>query len=55
MKNMITRVTRCKMQQSLARSLNFAWLVVGYSLVASWLLAHALLHLFDAAFHEVFH
>ena len=38
MKNMVTRVTRCKMQQVLTGSWNFAWLLVGYSLVTRWLL-----------------
>ena len=33
MKNVATRVSHCKMQQFLSRSWNFAWLLVGYSLV----------------------
>ena len=53
MKNMVTRVTRCKIQQFLTGSWNFTWLLVGYSLVTRWLLLRALLQLFDAAFHEV--
>ena len=31
MKNMVTGVTRCKMQQFLTRTWIFAWLLVGYS------------------------
>ena len=34
MKNVGTCVTRCKIQQFLTGSWNFAWLLVGYSLVA---------------------
>ena len=33
MKNVVTRVTRPKMQEFLTGSWNFAWLLVGYSLV----------------------
>ena len=33
MKNVVTRVTRCKMHQFLTGSWNFAWLLVGYLLV----------------------
>ena len=32
MRNVVTRATRCKMQQFLTESCNFAWLLVGYSL-----------------------
>ena len=53
MKNMITRGIRCKMQQFLTGGWNFAWLLVGYSLVTHRLLVHNSLQLFDPAFHEV--
>ena len=53
MKNMVTRVTHCQMHQFPTGSSNFAWLLVGYSLVARWLLGHALLQLFDAVSHKV--
>ena len=33
MKIMLTRVTRCKMQQFLTGRWSFEWLLVGYSLV----------------------
>ena len=33
MKKMITRVTGCKIKQSLTGSYNFAWLLVGYSFI----------------------
>ena len=39
-------VTRCKMQQFLTESWNFAWSLIAYSLVTGWLLIHALLQLF---------
>ena len=45
MKNMFTRVTRCKMQQFLTGRWSFAWLLVGYSLFTRSRSA--------AAFHEV--
>ena len=41
MKNVVTRVTRCKMQQFLTGSWNLAWLLIDYSLVTRWLLVHA--------------
>ena len=53
MKNVVTRVTRCKMHQFVTGSWNFIWLLVAYSLLTRWLLVHALPQLFDAAFHEV--
>ena len=53
MKNVVTRVTPCKIQQFPTESWNFAWLLVGYPLVTRWLLVHALLQLFDAASHKV--
>ena len=62
MKDMITRVIRCKicckircysLQQFLTGGWNFAWLLVGYSLVTHRLLVHNSLQLFDPAFHEV--
>ena len=43
MKNVVIRVTRCKMQQ----------LKLEFCMVTRWLLVRALLQLFDAAFHEV--
>ena len=46
MKNVVTRVTRCKMQQPLTGTWNFACFLVGYSLVTVLLLAYS-------AFHEV--
>ena len=33
MKNMVTHVTRCKMQQFLTGGWNFAWSLAGYLLV----------------------
>ena len=50
MKNMVTRVTRCKVQHFLTGSCNFAWLLVGYSVGTRWLLDYALLQLFDTVF-----
>ena len=40
MKNVVMLVTRCKMQQFLPGRCNFAWLLVGSSLVNRWLLVH---------------
>ena len=53
MKNMVNRITRCKIQQCLTGSGIFAWLLIVYSLFTRCLLVHAVLQLFDAAFHEV--
>ena len=44
MKNVVTRLTRCKMQQFLTEIWNFAWLLVSYSLVTRWLLVNGALH-----------
>ena len=38
MKNVVARVTRCKIHQLFIGSYNFAWLLVGYSFVTRWLL-----------------
>ena len=43
MKNVVTRITRCKTHQFLTGIWIFAWLLFGYSLVTPWLLVHALL------------
>lgn len=53
MKIVVIIVTRCKMQQFLTVTWNFEWLLVGYLLFTSWLLAHSLLLLFIAAFNKV--
>ena len=46
MKNVVTCVTCCEMEQFFTECLNLAWLLVGYSLVTRSLLFHA-------AFYEV--
>ena len=53
MKNMVTPVTRCKMQQFLVRMWHSSWLLLGYLLGTRWTLIHALLQLSNADFHEV--
>ena len=53
MKNVVARVTRCKIHQLFIGSYNFAWLLVGYSFVTRWLLVYALLQLFDAASYKL--
>ena len=53
MKNVVTRVTRCKMDQFLTRSWNFTLLLVAYTLGTCWLLVRALLKLFHATSQEV--
>ena len=44
MKNVVTQVSRCKMQEFLTGTQNSVWLLDGYSLVAPWLLVHAAFH-----------
>ena len=53
MKNVVTRVTRCKMHQFPTGRWNTAWLLVVSSLVTRWLLVHTLLQLFYAVSHKV--